>query len=42
MMRQVSRAVTPYDIAPTIANYLGITQPTGTTGEVLKEVVSHD
>lgn len=39
---QLSRAVTPYDIAPTIANYLGITQPTGATGEVLKEVVSHD
>ncbi|PKF61131.1 alkaline phosphatase [Psychromonas sp. psych-6C06] len=36
---KVTRAVTPYDIAPTIANFLGITQPTGTTGKVLKEVV---
>ncbi|MEH6453327.1 MAG: alkaline phosphatase family protein [Psychromonas sp.] len=37
--QHVSRDITPYDIAPTIANFLGITQPTGTTGEVLKEVV---
>ncbi|MCP5078794.1 MAG: alkaline phosphatase family protein, partial [Psychromonas sp.] len=35
----VSREITPYDIAPTLSNYLGITLPSGSTGEVLKEVV---
>jgi predicted AlkP superfamily pyrophosphatase or phosphodiesterase len=37
----VSRAVTPYDIAPTISNYLSITLPSGATGQVLKEVVEN-
>lgn len=36
---KVSRAVTPYDIAPTLSNKLGITQPSGSIGEVLKEIV---
>ncbi|WP_428466850.1 alkaline phosphatase family protein [Photobacterium minamisatsumaniensis] len=36
---KVSRAITPYDIAPTLSNILGITQPSGATGEVLKEVL---
>ncbi|QFU23272.1 alkaline phosphatase family protein [Shewanella eurypsychrophilus] len=35
----ISREVAPYDIAPTISNYLGITYPSGATGTVLKEVV---
>ena len=35
----VSRAVTPYDIAPTLANYLGVKQPSATIGEPLAEVV---
>lgn len=37
--KKVSRAVTPYDIAPTLSNKLGITQPSGSIGEVLKEIV---
>ncbi len=37
--KKVSRAVTPYDIAPTLSNKLGITQPSGSVGEVLKEIV---
>lgn len=36
--KQVSREVTPYDIAPTLSNLLGITQPSGATGHVLQEV----
>ncbi|MGF1748941.1 alkaline phosphatase family protein [Vibrio cionasavignyae] len=35
----VNRAVTPYDIAPTLSNYLGISTPSGATGDVLIEVV---
>ena len=38
---KVSREVTPYDIAPTIANYLGITPPSGSTGQPLAEVLKH-
>lgn len=34
----VNRDVTPYDIAPTLSNYLGITLPSGATGHVLTEV----
>ncbi|GEA62251.1 alkaline phosphatase family protein [Vibrio comitans] len=40
--QKVERAITPYDIAPTLSNVLGITPPSGTTGNVLKEVVSAD
>ncbi|MGI9309555.1 MAG: alkaline phosphatase family protein [Gammaproteobacteria bacterium] len=36
---EVSRQVAPYDIAPTVANYLGIKPPSGSVGEVLVEVV---
>lgn len=35
----VSRRVTPYDIAPTLAAYLGIKPPSGSVGDVLPEVV---
>ena len=35
---KVTREVTPYDIAPTLSNALGITLPSGATGQVLKEV----
>lgn len=36
---RVSRAVTPYDIASTMANILEIEAPSGSVGEVLVEVV---
>ena len=36
-----SRAITPYDIAPTLANYLGIKQPSAAIGEPLREVLGH-
>jgi arylsulfatase A-like enzyme len=36
--RKVSRRVAPYDIAPTLANYLGVKPPSGSVGEVLVEV----
>ncbi len=35
----VARAVTPYDIAPTLANYLGVNQPSAASGVPLVEVV---
>jgi len=35
---KVTREVTPYDIAPTLSNKLGITQPSGSIGKVLPEV----
>jgi hypothetical protein len=35
----VARAITPYDIAPTLANYLGVKQPSGAIGVPLVEVV---
>lgn len=35
----VSRSVSPLDIAPTLANYMGVKAPSGTTASVLKEVV---
>jgi predicted AlkP superfamily pyrophosphatase or phosphodiesterase len=35
----VSRPVTPYDIAPTLANYLGVKPPSGSIGEPLVEVL---
>lgn len=37
--RVVSRRVAPYDIAPTLANYLGIKPPSASVGDVLPEVV---
>ncbi|WP_368085148.1 alkaline phosphatase family protein [Vibrio splendidus] len=36
--QKILRAITPYDIAPTLSNKLGITQPSGSIGEVLQEV----
>ena len=36
----VTRRVAPYDIAPTIAAYLGIKPPSGSVGEPLEEVLS--
>ncbi|MEZ9058654.1 alkaline phosphatase family protein [Vibrio pelagius] len=36
--KKVSRSITPYDIAPTLSNKLGITQPSGSVGNVLPEV----
>lgn len=36
--QKISRAITPYDVAPTLSNKLGITLPSGATGEVLEEV----
>jgi predicted AlkP superfamily pyrophosphatase or phosphodiesterase len=38
--KKVSREVTPYDVAPTLSHYLGITHPSGSIGQVLEEVVS--
>jgi hypothetical protein len=35
----IHRAVTPYDVAPTLSSKLGITLPSGATGKVLTEVV---
>ncbi|MCP4952739.1 MAG: alkaline phosphatase family protein, partial [Proteobacteria bacterium] len=35
---RVSRSVTPYDIASTMANILGTEAPSGSVGEVLVEV----
>ena len=37
---RVARATTPYDIAPTLAAYLGLTHPAGASGEVLPEVLA--
>ena len=34
----IHRRVSPTDIAPTIANYLGIKMPSGSIGQPLKEV----
>ena len=38
--KTISRPITPYDIAPTLANYLGVKSPSGSIGNPLKEVVS--
>ena len=37
----LGRAITPYDIAPTLANYLGIRQPSATIGKPLLEVLGN-
>ncbi|NVK40294.1 MAG: alkaline phosphatase family protein [Oceanospirillaceae bacterium] len=37
--KTVSRPVTPYDVAPTLANYLGVKPPSGAIGNPLAEVV---
>ncbi len=36
---RVDRAVTPYDIAPTLSAYLGVKPPSGAVGAVLPEVL---
>ena len=36
---QIVRAVTPYDIAPTLSAYLGISPPSGSSGEPLVEIL---
>jgi predicted AlkP superfamily pyrophosphatase or phosphodiesterase len=38
---RVSRAITPYDIAPTLANFLGIKPPSAAIGTPLAEVVGN-
>jgi predicted AlkP superfamily pyrophosphatase or phosphodiesterase len=38
--QQIAREITPYDIAPTLSQYLGITFPSGATGKVLEEVIN--
>jgi len=35
----VSRPITPYDVAPTLANYLGVKPPSGSIGNPLAEIV---
>ena len=37
---KIGRAVTPYDIAPTLATYLGMKPPSGAIGNPLSEVLS--
>jgi predicted AlkP superfamily pyrophosphatase or phosphodiesterase len=37
----VSRPVTPYDIAPTLAGFLGVKPPSGAIGNPLPEVLGH-
>ena len=39
--KTVSRPVTPYDVAPTLANYLGVKPPSGAIGNPLTEVVGN-
>jgi len=38
--REVSRLITPYDIAPTLSNILSISHPSGSIGNVLPEVTT--
>ena len=37
----LNRAITLYDIAPTLANYLGIKQPSAAIGKPLAEVLGN-
>jgi predicted AlkP superfamily pyrophosphatase or phosphodiesterase len=39
--RRISRPVTPYDIAPTLATYLGVPLPSGAIGSPLVEVLGN-
>jgi len=39
--KTVSRPVTPYDVAPTLANVLGVKPPSGAIGNPLTEVVGN-
>jgi hypothetical protein len=36
--KTVSRPITPYDVAPTLANYLGVKPPSGAIGNPLVEI----
>ncbi len=38
---RVAREVTPYDIAPTLSAWLGISPPSGSSGQPLAEVIRH-
>ena len=38
---RVARPVTPYDVAPTLANDLGVKPPSGSIGNPLVEVLPH-
>jgi len=37
--KSISRMITPYDIAPTLAAYLGVKPPSGAIGNPLQEVL---
>jgi predicted AlkP superfamily pyrophosphatase or phosphodiesterase len=39
--RKISRPVAPYDVAPTLADFLGVKPPSGAIGNPLAEVVAH-
>ncbi|UJF18298.1 alkaline phosphatase family protein [Vibrio sp. SS-MA-C1-2] len=39
--KMIDREITPYDISPTLSNFLGINQPSGATGNVLIEVTEN-
>jgi hypothetical protein len=39
--KSVSRAITPYDIAPTLSAYLGVKPPSATIGNPLLEVLGY-
>jgi arylsulfatase A-like enzyme len=36
----VNRSITPYDVAPTLAGYLGIKPPSAAIGNPLPEIVA--
>jgi hypothetical protein len=38
---RVVRAVTPYDISPTLSAYLGVKPPSGAVGALLPEVLKN-
>ncbi len=38
--RTVNRPITPYDVAPTLANYLGVKPPSGSIGNPLFEIAT--
>ncbi len=39
LTHKISRAITPYDIAPTLAAYLGVKPPSGSSATLLEEVL---
>jgi hypothetical protein len=38
--KTVSRAITPFDVAPTLADYLAVKPPSGTVGNPLSEITT--